>query len=81
MKIAHTFFHGNGNMEVAISLVKKDDKRPAKTSTPSRISIGLTRSGPLALGGSMQEAASFTYCSVIVRSSRALFVSALMSGS
>ena len=68
-------------MEVAISLVKKDDKRPAKTSTPSRISIGLTRSGPLALDGSMQETASFTSCSVIVRSSRVLFVSALISGS
>ena len=58
MKIGQTFafFHGNGNEEV-ISLVKKDDKGAAKISTPSRISLGLTRSGPLALDGSMQETA------------------------
>ena len=73
-------FHGKGNEEVAISLVK-DDKGAAKTSTPSRISLGLTRSGSLALDGSMQETASFTSCSVIVRSYRVLFVSALLSGS
>ena len=58
MKIGQTFdfFHGNGNEEV-ISLVKKDYKGAAKTSTPSRISLGLTRYGPLALDGSMQETA------------------------
>ena len=73
-------FHGNGNEEVAISLVK-DDKGAAKTATPSRISLGLTRPGPLVLDGSMQETASLTSCSVIVRSSRVLFVSALIYGS
>ena len=67
-------------MEVAISLVK-DDEGAAKTATSSRISLGLTRPGPLALDGSMQETASFTSCSVIVRSSRVLFGSALLSGS
>jgi len=45
LKIGQTFafLHGNGNEEVVISLVKKDDNGAAKPYTPSRISLGLTR--------------------------------------